>query len=40
MGDYIQLEQYLINQAWAWRRSGKFVEWDVAKLMIRGKIHV
>ncbi len=35
-----QIEYYLIQKAWDIRRTGEFVDLDVAKLIIRGKIDI
>lgn len=34
------IDLYLIQKAWAIRRTGEFIDWDIAKQMIRGNIDV
>ena len=31
------IDLYLIEKAWAIRRTGEFIDWEVAKEIIRGK---
>ena len=31
-----EIEQYLINKAWEWRRNGEFEDWDVTVKKIKG----
>jgi len=35
---FVSLEQYLINKIWFHRRNDEFIDLEVAKLIIRGKI--
>lgn len=35
-----QIDLYLIQKAWDIRRNGEFIDWEIAKQMIRGNIDI
>lgn len=32
-----EIDSYLIEKAWSIRNTGEFIDWEIAKEMIRGK---